>query len=242
MFSPQSLFDLSHFAHAAIFECEFAWQALPKIENYIMNLFSTVLRPGINTKVGAGVVIEGPVYIGKHTRLEPGVFIRGPAIIGENCQIRQGAYVRGNLLLGDNCIVGHATEVKNSIFLDQAQAAHFAYVGDSILGQRVNLGAGTRLANLPMFSAKDPITKKRPSLRFRFDGQEIDTGLSKLGAILGDDVQTGCNVVTNPGCIVGPRTLIYALVSLRKGYYPADSIVKFWPQTALATRTRRVTS
>ena len=227
MFSPKELFDLSQFPYSAIFDgCDFAWDALPKIKEYIMHLFSTVLQPGILTNIGTGAVIDGPVYIGKNTLVEPGAFIRGPAIIGENCQIRQGAYIRGNLVMGDNSIVGHTTEVKNSIFLNHVHASHFAYIGDSILGNRVNLGAGTKLANLPMFSTKDPTTRKRPSLRFRFDNGEIDTGLSKIGAILGDDVQTGCNSVTNPGCIVGPGTLVYPLVSLKKGYHSAHSILK----------------
>jgi NDP-sugar pyrophosphorylase family protein len=109
-------------------------------------------------------------------------------------------------------------------------------VGDSILGNQVNLGAGTRLANVPLFSAKDSITLKRPTIRIRFEGQEIDTGLSKLGAILGDEVQIGCNTVTNPGCIVGPRTLIYALTSLKSGYYPADTIIKLRQQTESVAR------
>jgi NDP-sugar pyrophosphorylase family protein len=238
MLSPQDLFDLSQFPHASIFDgCGFAWDALPRIEDYIMRWFSTVLPPQICGNISAGVAIEGPVYIGKHTYLEPGVLVRGPAILGENCQIRQGAYIRGNLLLGNNCIVGHATEVKNSIFLNQAHASHFAYVGDSILGNRVNLGAGTKLANLSVFSVRDPASGKRPSLRLRLGDAEIDTGLSKLGAILGDDVQTGCNTITNPGCIVGPRTLIYALVSLRKGCYPADSIIRLHQQTEEVRKT-----
>ena len=111
-------------------------------------------------------------------------------------------------------------------FLPHAAAPHFAYVGDAILGHRVNLGAGTKLSNLGILSAKDPTTGRRPTIKLTIDDQVYDTGLTKLGAILGDDAQTGCNAVLNPGCIVGPRTLVYANASLRKGYHPADSIIK----------------
>lgn len=227
MLRAEDLFDLSKFSHASIFDgCEYVWEALDKIEDYIRKQFATVIRPSINTSIGAQVVIEGDVYIGKGTVIEPHTYIRGPVLIGENCQIRQGAYIRGGLLAGNKAIIGHTTEVKNAIFLDGAQAAHFAYVGDSILGNRVNIGAGTKLANLPVLSIKDPITLKRPSIHFSINGEDIDTGLAKMGAILGDDVESGCNVVTNPASIVGPRTLIYPLVALRKGYYPPDSIIK----------------
>lgn len=237
MLSPQDLFDLSGFAHKEIFAgSEFAWTALSKIESYIKDRFSGGLEPTINVKVGPGVFIEGEVYIGPGTIIEPGAFIAGPTLIGEKCEIRQGAYIRGNVIVGNKAIVGHASEVKNSIFLDNAHAAHFAYVGDSILGNRVNLGAGTRLANVPIFSARDPVTLKRPTIRIRVEGKEIDTGLSKLGAILGDDAQTGCNTVTNPGCIIGPRTLIYALTLLRSGYYPADRVIKLRPQIEIVER------
>jgi NDP-sugar pyrophosphorylase family protein len=237
MLSPQDLFDLSRFAHKEIFDgCEFAWNVLSNIERYIEDQFSSVLKPGINIEVSPGAFIKGDVYIGQGTVVEPGALIYGPTIIGENCEIRQGAYIRGNVILGNKVIVGHASEVKNAIFLDSAHAPHFAYVGDSILGNQVNLGAGTRLANVPLFSAKDPVTLKRPTIRIRLEGKEIDTGLSKLGAILGDEVQIGCNTVTNPGCIVGPRTLIYALTSLKSGYYPADSIIKLRQQTESVAR------
>jgi UDP-N-acetylglucosamine diphosphorylase / glucose-1-phosphate thymidylyltransferase / UDP-N-acetylgalactosamine diphosphorylase / glucosamine-1-phosphate N-acetyltransferase / galactosamine-1-phosphate N-acetyltransferase len=237
MLSPLDLFDLSEFAHRDIFaDCEFAWAALSKIDRYIKDQFSQAFQPAIHVEVRPGVFIEGEVYIGQGTVIEPGAFIAGPAIIGEKCEIRQGAYIRGNVILGDKAIVGHATEVKNSIFLNNAHAPHFAYVGDSILGNRVNLGAGTRLANVPIFSEKDPVTLKRPTVRIRVEGQEIDTRLSKLGAILGDDAQTGCNTVTNPGCIIGPRTLIYALTLLRGGYYPADRVIKLRPHLEIVER------
>lgn len=227
MLAPTDLFDLSGYAHAKLFEgCSYAWEALARIDEYLREQLTSTFKPVIRSSIGSGVTVLGDVYIGRNTVIEPGAYIKGPTIIGDNCQIRQGAYIRGGVILGNKCIVGHATEVKSAIFLDKAQAPHFAYVGDSILGSSVNLGAGTRLANVPIFSVKDPITLERPSIRFRIGDTEIDTGLSKLGAILGDQVQTGCNVVTSPGCIVGSGTRIYALVALEKGYYPPDSIIK----------------
>lgn len=232
MLSPQDLFDLNAFTHKEIFDdCEFAWDALKKIGDYIKNQFAAGLEPQIEARVMEGAFIEGDVYIGQGTVVEPGAFIQGPTIIGENCEIRQGAYIRGNVLVGNSSVVGHTTELKNVILLEHVSAAHFAYVGDSILGNRVNIGAGTKLANLPVVSFKDPVTSKRPTIRIHANGREIDTGLAKLGAILGDEAQMGCNSVANPGCIVGPRTLVYPLVSLKKGYYPPDIIVKLRQQT-----------
>jgi NDP-sugar pyrophosphorylase family protein len=150
----------------------------------------------------------------------------GPAYIGAGAVVRHGAYVREHVILLAGSTLGHASEAKNALFLPGAAAPHFAYVGDSILGHRVNLGAGTKLSNLGILSEKDEMTGTRPTIKLAIDEREYDTGLSKLGAILGDDVQTGCNAVLNPGCIVGPRTLVYANTSLRKGYHPADAIIK----------------
>ena len=121
----------------------------------------------ISGMVMSGAYIEdrNTVVIGEGTVVEPGAFIQGPAIIGKNCQIRHGAYIRGDVIIGDNCVVGHASEVKNAIMLDTACCPHFAYVGDSILGRDVNLGAGTKLSNLPVVSVKDAATKKRPTVK-----------------------------------------------------------------------------
>ena len=165
----------------------------------------------------------------------PSVYIEGPVLIGKNCQIRHGAYVRANTVLGDGGIIGHATETKNTVMLENAHAPHFAYVGDSILGQGVNLGAGTKLSNFPMSADGDP----QPIQLTDADGQRIDTGLVKFGAILGDGVNTGCNVVTNPGTIIGPRTMVYALTMLRKGIYPADSIIKLRQTQEIVAIQRR---
>lgn len=172
---------------------------------------------GATVLYAGAVLFDSNISIGNGTVVEPGALIKGPAIIGANTEIRQGAYIRGNVIVGDGCVVGHTTEVKDSIMLNGAKAGHFAYIGDSILG-RVNLGAGTKLANLK-------IKVSGPTVRVNISGKWYDTGLRKFGAILGDGVETGCNAVLNPGAILGKGTLVYANASLR-GYYPPRSIVK----------------
>ncbi len=239
MLSPSSFFDLKSFRFADIFdECEFVWQAIGKIHEYIVRQLANNggTCAGAHVWPGAHIVDPEAIIIGEGTVVESGAFIAGPAIIGRNCEIRQGAYIRGDALIGDNAIVGHTTELKNSILLNHASAPHFAYVGDSILGSHVNLGAGTKLSNLPVVSAKDELTGERPTIKLRINGNLMDTGLSKFGAVLGDHVQTGCNTVTNPGCLIGPRTLIYPNVSLKKGYYPADKIIKLVQQIEMVAR------
>jgi NDP-sugar pyrophosphorylase family protein len=119
--------------------------------------------------------------------------------------------MRGNCLVGNNCVVGHATEMKNSIMLDGAKAGHFAYVGDSILGNAANLGAGTKLANLKMIPG---------SIVIIFDGKQYDTQRRKLGAILGDHTETGCNSVTSPGTLMGPSSIVFPGVTVAVGYHP----------------------
>jgi UDP-N-acetylglucosamine diphosphorylase / glucose-1-phosphate thymidylyltransferase / UDP-N-acetylgalactosamine diphosphorylase / glucosamine-1-phosphate N-acetyltransferase / galactosamine-1-phosphate N-acetyltransferase len=223
---PSALFDLTDARTAAFFEgCDYVWEALPQIRHHVARL--TAGGTQVAGKVMPGAWLGGgPIVIEAGAIIEPGAYIVGPAYIGAGAVVRHGAYVREHVILLPGAVLGHASEAKNSLFLPGASAPHFAYVGDSILGHRVNLGAGTKLSNLAILSEKDKTTGKRPTIRLQFEDREYDTGLPKFGAILGDDAQTGCNSVLNPGCIVGPRTLIYANVSLRKGYHPADSIIK----------------
>ncbi len=164
----------------------------------------------------AGVsLLDDNIYIGKDTVVEPGALIKGPTIIGNNNEVRQGAYIRGNVVIGDQCVVGHTTEIKNSIMTYGSKAGHFAYIGDSILGE-VNLGAGTKLANLKIFDS---------TIKVKIDGNQYDTGLRKMGAIIGDKVELGCNTVTSPGTLLAKGVLSYPNTSLR-GYYAPGSIVK----------------
>ncbi len=166
----------------------------------------------------AGAVLSGQrIHLGKGVLIEPGAFIKAPAIIDDQTEVRQGAYMRGYCLIGKRCVVGHVTEVKHSIFIDDAKAGHFAYLGDSILGNNVNLGAGTKLANLRF--ASSAVTVRTPK-------GSVSTGLRKLGAILGDTVQTGCNSVTNPGTLLGKKTLLMPNTTSPSGYHGPNTLIK----------------
>lgn len=223
---PAALFDLSDPTTAVFFDgCEYVWEALPQIKRHVARLTEGGRRID-GTVMGGAWLGDAPIVIEAGAVVEPGAYVIGPAYIGAGAVVRHGAYVRENVIMLAGSTLGHASEAKNALLLPGAAAPHFAYVGDSILGHRVNLGAGTKLSNLGILSARDAATGKRPTIKLVIEDREYDTGLSKFGAILGDDVQTGCNAVLNPGCIVGPRTLAYANMSLRKGYYPADSILK----------------
>lgn len=223
---PDAFFDLSNPTVAALFAgCDSVWEVLPAIGRLVAELTGGE-RLIHGTVMDGAYLGDAPLYIGEGAVIEPGAYILGPAYIGAGATVRHGAFVRENVILLPHSGLGHASEAKNSLLLPGAHAPHFAYVGDSILGHRVNLGAGTKLSNLGVLSRKDAATGRRPTIRLIIDGEEVDTGLTKFGAILGDDAQTGCNAVLNPGCVIGPRTLIYANVSLRKGYYPPDSIIK----------------
>ncbi len=163
---------------------------------------------------GASLMDDG-IYIGKNTVVEAGALIKGPAIIGDNTEIRQGAYIRGYVLIGNNCVVGHTTEIKSSVMLGGSKAGHFAYIGDSILG-RVNLGAGTKIANLKITGSQVVLD---------VNGTKYDTGLRKFGAILADGVETGCNSATTPGSLLSKGVLLYPNGTAR-GYYPPQKIIK----------------
>lgn len=210
-FSPSEFFDLSAFAHPSLFAVhEPVWLALSLIAPYLAAAKLGIIEGTVEK--GAILVNPETISIGKGTVVEAGAYIKGPCIIGEKCEVRHGAYMRGNVIVGNRCVIGHATEVKNSIFLDGSHAGHFAYVGDSILGNNVNLGAGVKCANL------------------RFDGKPIrigshPTGLRKCGAILGDKVQLGCNSVTNPGTVVGKGSLCVPCMNI-SGVIAPLSILK----------------
>ncbi len=171
--------------------------------------------PGASIIMAGAVLLDERILIGPGTVVEPGALIKGPTVIGAETEVRQGAYVRGTCLVGDRCIVGHTTEMKHSIMLDGAKAGHFAYIGDSILGNEVNLGAGTKLANLKIVPGTILVTVGK---------EHINTGRRKLGAILGDTTETGCNSVTSPGTLLGPRCLVYPCVCVPAGCYHARTI------------------
>lgn len=241
MLKPQDFFDLEGFEFRSVFQgCDYVWEALPRIGRFVLEYIMGV--DGDNTirgKVMTGAYVDDrdTVVIGEGTVVEPGAFIQGPAVIGKNCQIRHGAYIRGHVLIGDNCIIGHSSELKNSIMLSTSQCPHFAYVGDSILGRKVSLGASVTLSNLPIVSTKDEDTGKRPPIHIEVNGKTFDTGLPKLGAIIGDGSHLGCNVVTNPGCLIGRNVLVYPNTSLKKGYYADNQIIKLRQEILAVERT-----
>jgi UDP-N-acetylglucosamine diphosphorylase / glucose-1-phosphate thymidylyltransferase / UDP-N-acetylgalactosamine diphosphorylase / glucosamine-1-phosphate N-acetyltransferase / galactosamine-1-phosphate N-acetyltransferase len=213
MFEADELFDLKQTEHAAIFQgCKYAWEALPKIATYL----ATHLRPALHNRCHGTAFIGEKVSIGEGTVLEDGVMIIGPAIIGRNCQIRHNAYIRQDVIIGDNCVVGNSSEIKNAILFNNAQAPHFNYVGDSILGHKAHLGAGVKISNFKVFPG---------NITVEIDGKPFDTGLRKFGALLGDGCEIGCNAVLSPGSIIGRDAIIYPNVTWR-GILPERMIVK----------------
>jgi NDP-sugar pyrophosphorylase family protein len=213
MFEPESLFDLSQTEHADIFEgCTLAWEVLPKIATYL----AAKLRPVLRNRCEGRAFVGKDVFIGEGTVLEDGVMIKGPAIIGRNCQIRHNAYIRDHVIIGDNCVVGNASELKNALLFNHAQAPHFNYVGDSVLGYRAHLGAGVKISNFKLFG--DAVTVQA-------EGKAFKTGLRKFGALLGDRAEAGCNAVLNPGSILGRDSVVYPNVNWR-GVLPEKMIAK----------------
>ena len=170
-----------------------------------------------------GMLPQGVHLLGDHISIapgctiEPGAVIIGPAIIGPGVTIRTGAYIRQYVILGEGSLVGAHSEVKGSILLPDAKAPHQNYVGDSLLGRGVNLGAGTILSNVKNVGRE---------VTFHHEGAVVHTGLRKFGAILGDGCKTGCNTVLNPGVLMGPGSVTYPNATLRGGYYPAGTLVK----------------
>ncbi len=211
--SPESFFDLSSYSHRKLFEgCSYVWEALRNLDSY----FEGKDFGNVEPVSGVHFVNAAQIFIGPGTILEPGAYIQGPCIIGPNNIIRHGAYVRGYLVTGEGCLIGHGTEVKRSIFLNRAQAPHFNYVGDSILGADTNLGAGVKLANL-RFDHKE--------IAVHWRGQKINTRLKKFGAVLGDGASMGCNSVSNPGTLLGPRAKSIPCLNFG-GVIPPDTLMK----------------
>ncbi len=227
MLRPEDFFDLSEYTHRELFlNIKYVWDALKRLHEYI----ECIIKPEIQGTVLDGAYLIGEnIQIGKGSVVEPGAYITGPTIIGEHTVVRNGAYIRGNVLVGDHCVVGHTSELKGAILLNYSGAPHFNYVGDSILGNYVNLGAGTKLSNLKL--AKDTVHVK-------IDDTIYDSGLRKFGAILGDHAETGCNSVLNPGTLIGPRSVVYPNTTV-SGYVPPESIVKLRQTLEIVTREKK---
>ena len=210
MIKTTELLDLSHTAAAPLLEkAEYPWQALAGIGEFILSL-------------GEGLSLDEydhpaeDVWIAKDAEVFPSAYIKGPCIIGHGTEVRQCAFIRGNALVGDNCVVGNSTELKNVILFDNVQVPHYNYVGDSILGYKAHMGAGSITSNVK--SDKTIVVVKAADTLH-------DTGRKKVGAILGDRVEVGCNSVLNPGTVIGRDTNVYPLSSVR-GVVPENSIYK----------------
>ncbi|MFI0435821.1 MAG: UDP-N-acetylglucosamine diphosphorylase [Parachlamydiaceae bacterium] len=221
--SSSYFFDFSQYRHRELFLNDpFPWLVLQQLPFYFKTHPLGLIEGTISSS--AYLVNEKEISIGEGSIIEPGAYVQGPCIIGKHCIIRHGAYIRGLVLTGDHCVIGHDTEVKNAIFFDHAHAAHFAYIGDSILGNGVNLGAGTKCANLKL---------DKTAVNLHLLNERIPTHMRKLGAIIGDNSQIGCNTVSNPGTLIGQNVRCYPCLNI-EGFIPSQSLIKP-PAKALIT-------
>lgn len=186
---------------------EYPWEMLPKIKDLILSLIDKGLPDFTELKPG--------VFVGKNVKIADYVTIEAPAIIGHDTEIRPGAYIRGNVITGSGCVMGNSSEFKNCILLDKVQAPHYNYIGDSVLGNKAHMGAGSICSNLKSDNKSVVIHAN----------ENIETGLRKIGGILADGADIGCGSIINPGTVIGKNTSVYPLVALR-GVYPENSIVK----------------
>ena len=187
----------------------YPWEALPKINQFIIELGNK-----LDTEV---YELKGEnIWIAKSAKIMPSAYIKGPAIIGENAEVRHCAFIRGNAIVGNNAVVGNSTELKNVILFNNVQVPHYNYVGDSILGYKAHMGAGSITSNVK--SDKKLVIVKKGT-------ETIETGLKKFGAMIGDNVEVGCGSILNPGSVIGKNTNIYPLSSVR-GVVSANSIYK----------------
>jgi len=206
----KNMYDTSKTIAAAIFEGKiYPWEVLPKIGSFILEL-GEQLPVEEYDKVGENI------WIAKSAKVAATAYINGPTIIGKDAEIRHCAYIRGNVIVGEGAVVGNSTELKNVILFNKVQVPHYNYVGDSILGFKSHMGAGSITSNVK--SDKSLVT-------IYYEGEKVTTGLKKMGAMLGDNVEVGCNSVLNPGTVIGSGTHIYPL-SMVRGYVPTNSIYK----------------
>ncbi len=187
----------------------YPWEALPKIGDFIIEL-GNKLDPEIYEKRGENI------WVAKSATVAPSAYLNGPLIIDEEAEIRHCAFIRGNAIVGKHTVVGNSTELKNVVLFNNVQVPHYNYVGDSILGYKSHMGAGSITSN---------VKSDKSLVVIKAEGQKCETGLKKFGAMLGDNVEVGCNSVLNPGTIVGSGSNIYPL-SMVRGFVPANSIYK----------------
>ena len=206
----KEMYDLNETIAKDLFEgVTYPWEVLPKISSFILELGATLSEEEYEKR-------EENVWVAKSAKVASTAFIAGPAIIGKNAEIRHCAFIRGNAIVGESAVVGNSTELKNVVLFNKVQVPHYNYVGDSILGFRAHMGAGSITSNVK--SDKKLVIVKTPE-------GPIETGIKKFGAMIGNDVEVGCGSVLNPGSVIGSNTNIYPLSSVR-GYVPANSIYK----------------
>lgn len=204
------LYDLSHsLAGEYLSKFTYPWEALDGIKQLILDIGATLSDEEYEKK-------GEDVWIAKDAVIYPNNYIAGPCIIGHKTEVRPGAFVRGSALVGDNCVVGNSTELKNVILFDNVQVPHYNYVGDSILGYKSHMGAGSITSN---------VKSDKLLVVIKNEGENIETGRKKVGAMLGDNVEVGCNSVLNPGTVIGRCSNVYP-VSCVRGVIPANSIYK----------------
>lgn len=200
MIKTTELFSLEHtIAKDYLSGFEYPWQALKGIKDFIIKKGEKLNTEDFNE-------ISPQVWVHKEATVAPTAFIGAPCIIGKGTEVRHCAFIRGSALIGENCVVGNSTEVKNAIIFDNVQIPHYNYVGDSILGYKSHLGAGSITSN---------VKSDKTLVKIKYEGEVIETGLKKFGAMVGDGVEVGCNSVLNPGTVIGKNSNIYPLSSVR---------------------------
>lgn len=204
------LYDLNETMAARLFDgLVYPWEALPKIKDFILTLGPTLSKDEYDQ-------VGDDVWIAKDAKVYPSALINGPAIIGKGAEVRHCAFIRGNAIVGEGAVVGNSTELKNVVLFNKVQVPHYNYVGDSILGYKAHMGAGSITSN---------VKSDKTLVDVVVAGERIHTGLKKFGAMLGDQVEVGCNTVMNPGTVIGPCSNVYPL-SMVRGFVPEKSIYK----------------
>ena len=210
MLKTRDLFDLTHTLASDLLErTEYPWEALGGIKQFIIEIGQTLPADEYEE-------VSEQVWIARDAKIYPNNYIAGPCIIGHETEVRPGAFVRGSALVGSHCVVGNSTELKNVILFDNVQVPHYNYVGDSILGYRSHMGAGSITSN---------VKSDKKLIVVRCGEERIETGLKKMGAMLGDGVEVGCNSVLNPGTVIGRNSNVYPTSCVR-GTVPANCIWK----------------
>ncbi|MDD7404133.1 MAG: UDP-N-acetylglucosamine pyrophosphorylase [Butyribacter sp.] len=205
-----ALFNMDETIANEIFEdTTYPWEVLSKIKDFLPKLGESLSEEEYDHP-------QEEVWIAKSAKIAPNVTIAGSCIIGKNTEVRPGAFIRGNAIVGENCVVGNSTELKNVLLFNNVQVPHYNYVGDSILGYKSHMGAGSITSN---------VKSDKTNVTIRYQGEVIETGLRKMGAILGNYVEIGCNSVLNPGSIIGSNSNVYPL-SMIRGFVPKGSIYK----------------